>query len=129
VCRIRCSVSEPDRANLIEPPPRGSKLLGWPGSESQPRNPTIPRVRLSKIKYYHPDNLSTIRLSDVKYAVNKKRRFGRVVCALANDATMGATSSSREEMCGAFPKETHTAASLSRTVKTLSSEPLPNKAE
>jgi hypothetical protein len=42
VCRIRCSVSEPDWANLIEQPPRGSKLLGWPGSESQRE---IPRSR------------------------------------------------------------------------------------
>ncbi len=39
----------------------------------------IPWVRLSKIEYYHSDNLSTIRLSDVKHAVNKERRFGRVV--------------------------------------------------
>ena len=40
---------------------------------------TVAWVRLSKIEYYHSDNLSTIRLSDVKHAVNKKRRFGRVV--------------------------------------------------
>ena len=68
---------------------------------------TIPWVRLSKIEYYHSDNLSTIRLSDVKHGVNKKRPFGRVVCALANDATMGATSSSREEMCWHSTRHPH----------------------
>jgi hypothetical protein len=74
---------------------------GSPAVNLGQENPTIPWVRLSKIEYYHSDNLSTIRLSDVKHAVNKKRRFGRVVCARDD----GATSSSQEEMCGAFPKK------------------------
>lgn len=86
----------------------GQSCSGSPPVNLSQENPAIPRVRLSKTEHYHSDNLSTSRLSDVKHAVNKKRRFGRVVCALVQmDATMGATYSSQEEMCGAFPKKPH----------------------
>jgi len=101
--RFGTGLGKLDRINRRADP----SCSGSPAVNLSQENPTIPWVRLSKIEYYHSDNLSTIRLSDVKHAVNKKRRFGRVVCALANDATMGATSSTKKKCVGHSAKNPH----------------------